>query len=106
MNKGKKVVVTGMGIVCSLGDQLETFWNNCLEGKVAVQDIPEQWFHPYLVSMSMPNAPAGQIAISYGLQGPNNTICASCASGTMAIGWAYEALRDGTVDFAFNTVHK
>lgn len=35
----KKVVITGMGIVSSLGYDLETFWNNLVAGKSGVKPI-------------------------------------------------------------------
>ncbi len=38
------------------------------------------------------------IAIEFGVQGPNSTNAMSCASGTMAIGEAYRQVRDGYAD--------
>ncbi len=40
------------------------------------------------------------IAIEFGLTGPNTTNAMSCASGTIAIGEAWRLIRDGTVDVA------
>jgi 3-oxoacyl-[acyl-carrier-protein] synthase II len=51
MNKNKKrrVVVTGIGVVCSAGIGKEQFWKNCLKANANVQHIPEQWhyYHPF-----------------------------------------------------------
>jgi 3-oxoacyl-[acyl-carrier-protein] synthase II len=38
------------------------------------------------------------IAIEFGVQGPNSTNAMSCASGTMAIGEAFRQIRDGYAD--------
>ena len=57
-------------------------------------------FNPFEVSMVMPNAPAAVIGIKFSLTGPNETHCVACASGTVAIGNAYRAVRDGRVDVA------
>ncbi len=38
------------------------------------------------------------IAIEFGVQGPNSTNAMSCASGTMAVGEAFRAIRDGYAD--------
>jgi len=57
-------------------------------------------FNPFEVSMVMPNAPAAAVGIKYGLTGPNETFCVACASGTVAVGNAYRAVRDGRVEVA------
>ncbi|BAV33782.1 3-oxoacyl-ACP synthase [Sulfuricaulis limicola] len=57
-------------------------------------------FNPFEVSMVMPNAPAAAIGIKYSLTGPNQTCCLACASGTVAVGNAFRAVRDGRVDVA------
>lgn len=57
-------------------------------------------FNPFEVSMVMPNAPAAAIGIKYNLTGPNQTCCLACASGTVAVGNAFRAVRDGRVDVA------
>ena len=41
------------------------------------------------------------IAIEFGVQGPNSTNAMSCASGTIAIGNAFRAVRDGYADIMF-----
>lgn len=59
-------------------------------------------FNPFEVSMVMPNAPAAAIGIKYSLTGPNQTCCVACASGTVAVGNAFRAVRDGQVDVAIS----
>jgi 3-oxoacyl-[acyl-carrier-protein] synthase II len=59
-------------------------------------------FNPFEVSMVMPNAPAAAVGIKFTLTGPNVTYCLACASGTVAVGNAYRAVRDGHVDVAIS----
>ncbi len=59
-------------------------------------------FNPFEVSMVMPNASAAAVAIKFSITGPNATYCVACASGTVAVGNAYRAVRDGIVDIAIS----
>jgi 3-oxoacyl-[acyl-carrier-protein] synthase II len=53
---------------------------------------------PFFVPRLMPNAIAGQIAIEYGLRGPNFGVVSACASSAHAIGIAGELIRSGLAD--------
>ncbi len=53
---------------------------------------------PFCVPRLMGNAAAGNIAITYGLQGPNIAVVSACASGNHAIGEAYCNIRAGRSD--------
>ena len=57
-------------------------------------------YNPFVVSMLMPNAAAAVIANKFSLHGPNATYCVACASGTVSVGNAYRAVRDGEVELA------
>jgi 3-oxoacyl-[acyl-carrier-protein] synthase II len=57
-------------------------------------------FNPFSVAMTMPNGAAATLAIKLGLCGPCPTFSCACASGTVAIGRAFRALRAGECDFA------
>lgn len=57
-------------------------------------------YHPFVVSMLMPNASSAAIAIKFSITGPNTTYCVACSSGTVAVGNAYRAVRDGHIDMA------
>jgi len=52
----------------------------------------------FLVPMILPDAAASQIAIEFGLRGPNMAVVSACASGANAIGEAYAMIRRGVVD--------
>jgi 3-oxoacyl-[acyl-carrier-protein] synthase II len=48
--------------------------------------------------MGIPNIGAGQVAISFGMTGPNFTTVSACATGGHAIGESYETIRRGDAD--------
>lgn len=49
---------------------------------------------PYMI----PNMAGGQVAITFGAMGPNFSIASACATGTNAIGEAFEIIRRGDAD--------
>jgi 3-oxoacyl-[acyl-carrier-protein] synthase II len=53
---------------------------------------------PFTVPMMIPNMAAGNVAIAVGAQGPNTCPVTACASGSHAIGEAYEIIRRGDAD--------
>ncbi|MEW6618373.1 MAG: beta-ketoacyl-[acyl-carrier-protein] synthase family protein [bacterium] len=57
-------------------------------------------FNPFAISMGMANACAARIGLRYSLKGPNRVYSMACASGTVAIGHAYQAIKSGEVDIA------
>ena len=53
---------------------------------------------PFFIPIGIPNVGAGQIAISYGMTGPNFTTVSACATGGHAIGEAWETIRRNDAD--------
>src|SRR5690349_2449699 len=53
---------------------------------------------PALALMVFAGAASCNIAIEFGLQGPNSTNAMSCASGTIAVGDGFRQVRDGYAD--------
>src|SRR3989441_3808784 len=53
---------------------------------------------PALALAVFPGAASCNIAIEFGFTGPNSTNAMSCASGTIAVGDAFHAIRDGRAD--------
>jgi len=53
---------------------------------------------PFFVPMMIANMGAGQVAISFGLKGPNITSVSACASSSNAIGDAFKMLQWGHAD--------
>ena len=54
--------------------------------------------HPWSIPLGMSNAAAAEIAISYGLKGPNMTVSTACSSGSHAIGYGLDLIRMGKAD--------
>lgn len=57
-----------------------------------------RWVSPHLAPTMLPDIAPGQIAIAFGLRGPNMNIATACASATNAIGEATEMIRRGVAD--------
>jgi 3-oxoacyl-[acyl-carrier-protein] synthase II len=53
---------------------------------------------PFLVPMMLPDTAGGQVAILFGMRGPNLGINAACATGSNTIGEAAEVIRRGAAD--------
>ena len=53
---------------------------------------------PFLIPKLMPNAAAGNVAIRYGVRGPNLDVTTACASATHAMGEAMLAIRGDRAD--------
>ena len=53
---------------------------------------------PFFIPMEIPNMPAGQISITFGLKGPNFAIVTACATGTNCIGDAMRVIQYGDAD--------
>ena len=53
---------------------------------------------PFLVPMMLPDTAAAQVAIQFGLRGPNMAVVTACASGNNAIGEAADCIRRDAAD--------
>ncbi|MGM0411504.1 MAG: beta-ketoacyl-ACP synthase II [Bacillota bacterium] len=53
---------------------------------------------PFFVPMMISNMAAGQVAIQIGAKGPNSNSVTACASGTTAIGEAFEIVKRGDAE--------
>jgi 3-oxoacyl-[acyl-carrier-protein] synthase II len=78
---------TGLGGVGTLVDGITI---NALRGPDRIS--------PFFIPMGIPNVGAGQIAISFGMTGPNFTTASACATGGHAIGEAWETIRRGDAE--------
>ncbi len=75
---------TGIGGVGTLSQQF----------KVLAEKGPSR-LSPFLSTMFIGNMASGQVAISFGLKGPNICTTTACASGGHAIGESFENIRRG-----------
>lgn len=86
-NRTGVVLGTGIGGISTLVGESERF----------VERGP-RWVSPFLVPMMLPDSGPGQIAIRFGLRGPNMAVVTACASGSNAIGEAAQIIRRGDAD--------
>ena len=56
--------------------------------------------HPMAIVRVMPNAPASQISLEFGLRGPAFAVASACASSNHALGQALMLLQTGSADVA------
>jgi 3-oxoacyl-[acyl-carrier-protein] synthase II len=81
------ILGTGLGGVGTLVDGISI---NALRGPDRIS--------PFLIPMGIPNTGAGQVAIAFGMTGPNFTTVSACATGGHAIGESWETIRRGDAD--------
>lgn len=62
--------------------------------------------HPLTVPRAMANAGTSLVSMEHGITGPALTITTACASGTHAIGLAFQMVRSGTVKAALAGAHE
>ncbi|NIM92555.1 MAG: beta-ketoacyl-ACP synthase II [Anaerolineales bacterium] len=72
--------------------------NTILKGIDVYNDRGPRWVNPFMVPMMIPDIGPGQVAIEYGLRGPNMAIVTACASGSNSIGEAFEVIRREAAD--------
>ncbi|MEO8438316.1 MAG: beta-ketoacyl-ACP synthase II [Chloroflexota bacterium] len=81
------ILGTGLGGVGTLIDGITV---NALRGPDRIS--------PFLIPMGIPNIGSGQIAIQFGMTGPNFTTVSACATGGHALGESSEIIRRGDAD--------
>ncbi|HVS03917.1 MAG TPA: beta-ketoacyl-[acyl-carrier-protein] synthase family protein [Thermoanaerobaculia bacterium] len=87
------------GRIAQVRDALRDGHRQALDEVLAALPAPPV-FNPFAVAMTMPNAAAANLAIKLGLHGPCRTFACACASGTVAIGQAFRAVRRGECEAA------
>ena len=81
------ILGTGLG---GVGTLIDGFTTNALRGPDRIS--------PFLIPMGIPNIGAGQVAIQFGMTGPNFTTVSACATGGHALGEASEIIRRDDAD--------
>jgi 3-oxoacyl-[acyl-carrier-protein] synthase II len=72
--------------------------NTLLEQYEAYRSRGPRRVNPFFIPMMLSDTSAAQVAIEYGLRGPNMSIITACATGTNAIGEAFEMVARGAAD--------
>jgi 3-oxoacyl-[acyl-carrier-protein] synthase II len=86
-------VIFGIGLG-ELADAFGSYLSHI--GKAKGPEGPR--YQRMIIPKIMPNSVAAWVSIHFGLQGPGYTLNASCASGTYAVGEAFEKIRRGSQD--------
>ncbi|MGZ8514222.1 MAG: beta-ketoacyl-ACP synthase II [Candidatus Limnocylindrales bacterium] len=81
------ILGTGLG---GVGTLIEGISANVLRGPDRIS--------PFVIPMGIPNIGSGQIAIQFGMTGPNFTTVSACATGGHALGESSEIIRRGDAD--------
>jgi len=84
---------TGVYLGSGLGG-VSTLFDNVL---VMAERGPDR-ISPFFIPMGIANVGSGQVAISFGMLGPNFAIVSACATGAHAIGEAWETIRRDDAD--------
>ena len=53
---------------------------------------------PFFIPMMIGNMPAGQVSITFNLQGPTSCVVTACATGTNSVGDAFKVIQRGDAD--------
>lgn len=69
-----------------------------LEGQKTLVERGARRVSPFMLPHMLPDSASGQVAIQYGLRGPNMAVVSACATGGHAIGEAMEAIVRGQAD--------
>src|SRR2546428_5296748 len=83
-------VGTGIGGFKEISEEIEAFAPRGERGPDRIS--------PFFVPRVIPNMASCQIAIQFGLEGPNNTDTTACAASTQALGNAYRVLQRGDAE--------
>ena len=83
------IVGSGVGGIMTLSDQFDVFFNKG----------PER-ISPFLIPMMLPDMASGNVSMKLGLKGINYSPVSACATGTDAIGQAFDLIVKGDIDYA------
>ncbi|GAC1523232.1 MAG: hypothetical protein NVS3B14_23560 [Ktedonobacteraceae bacterium] len=106
-----RVVVTGLGMITSLGNDLASSWEALCQGKSGVSGIQYEGYDidqfrtlyekgpdrisPFFINMMIVDGAPGVVSILTGAKGPNWAAVSACASSGNTIGEAWETIRRG-----------
>ena len=89
MTRFSSIVGSGVGGIMTLSDQFDVFFNKG----------PER-ISPFLIPMMLPDMASGNVSMKLGLKGINYSPVSACATGTDAIGQAFDLIVKGAIDYA------
>ncbi|MFA5411422.1 MAG: beta-ketoacyl-ACP synthase II [Candidatus Omnitrophota bacterium] len=80
-----------------IGSGIGSLYTIQVQHKIFLDKGPSR-MSPFLIPMLIVNEASGQVAIIFGLKGPNSCVATACASGSHAIGDAFRILERGDAD--------
>lgn len=86
---------TRIGVL--IGSGIGSLYTIQVQHKIMLDKGPSR-LSPFLIPMLIVNEASGQVAIKFGLKGPNSCVATACASGSHAIGDAFRILARGDAD--------
>ena len=89
MTRFSSIVGSGVGGIMTLSDQFDVLFNKG----------PER-ISPFLIPMMLPDMASGNVSMKLGLKGINYSPVSACATGTDAIGQAFDLIVKGDIDYA------
>ena len=89
MTRFSSIVGSGVGGIMTLSDQFDVFFNKG----------PER-ISPFLIPMMLPDMASGNVSMKLGFKGINYSPVSACATGTDAIGQAFDLIVKGDIDYA------
>ncbi|HEY6608447.1 MAG TPA: beta-ketoacyl-ACP synthase II [Candidatus Limnocylindria bacterium] len=69
-----------------------------LEGHTTLKERGPRRVSPFMLPHMLPDSPSGQVAIEFGIRGPNMAVVSACATGGHAVGEAMESIVRGQAD--------
>jgi len=87
--------LTRIGVL--IGSGIGSLYTIEEEHKVLLNRGPSR-LSPFLIPMLIVNSASGQVAINFGLKGPNSCVATACASGSHAIGEAFRTILYGDAE--------
>jgi 3-oxoacyl-[acyl-carrier-protein] synthase II len=81
------IISSGMGGIKTIEDSMRVLFE---KGPMRVS--------PFTGTYMIPNMAGGQVAITFGVRGPNFNIASACATGTNSVGEAFEIIRRGDAE--------
>src|SRR5262249_61710973 len=104
---GEEIVLLGLVFRDGLGERAAAIVGSGIGGQTTQADAFKRIYgenaprvHPLMIPRTMPNAPASQISMFFGIKGPTYAVSTACASATHSIGQAFHLVRAGLVTCA------
>ena len=101
------VAQAGLGFDTELSERTAVIIGTGIGGATTQDQIAKRLYgegnprvHPMAIVRVMPNAPASQISLEFGLRGPVFAVASACASSNHALAQALMLLQTGTADVA------